>query len=435
MLQSFRNHIDHNFTLLKEGKLLIAVSGGLDSVVLVHLCNMINLNIALAHCNFKLRGLESDRDEAFVCDLAEALDVEVFTQSFDTGNYAISNKLSIQMAARELRYQWFQELKNQLKFDYLLTAHHADDNLETFLINLSRGTGLEGLTGIPEINDSTIRPLLQFTREEIMEFAECNNLNWREDASNASNKYLRNKIRHEVVPILKGINPQLLQNFSKTITHLKETQSIVNDRIDKVSDDIIEVREEALEFDINKIKTLINPKAYLYELLKDYGFTEWNDVVELLDAQTGKFITSDDWRLLKNRDVLVLSQNKLINDEIIEILDFDNPIESSIGILEFKEVSEINKGDSNSIYVDKDLIKTPLLIRKKQDGDMFVPFGMKGSKKVSKFFKDEKYSLFEKEKTLMLCQNEKIIWIIGRRADNRFRVTESTKSILKISLV
>src|SRR5210317_735101 len=213
MLSTFKYHLIQKLPFLKESKLLIAVSGGLDSVVLVHLCKQTHLNITLAHCNFKLRGLESDKDEAFVFDLGESLDLEVFTQSFNTVSYASKNKLSIQMAARKLRYQWFEDLCNQLEFDYILTAHHADDNLETFLINLSRGTGLEGLTGIPELNNNTVRPLLPFSRQELEAFATTNALTWREDSTNLETKYLRNKIRHEVVPVLKGINPQIIKNF------------------------------------------------------------------------------------------------------------------------------------------------------------------------------------------------------------------------------
>ena len=433
-LENFTNYINNNLPFLNESKLLIAVSGGIDSVVLTHLCHNSNLDIALAHCNFKLRGKESEKDEAFVQDLGQNLDVEVFTQSFDTENYAISNKLSIQMAARELRYHWFEELRYQLDFDYILTAHHSDDNLETFLINLSRGTGLEGLTGIPEINDTTIRPLLQITREEIEAYANSNSLKWREDASNASVKYLRNKIRHEVIPILKGINPQLLQNFNKTISHLNESLDIINDRMNVVSDEIISVQEDALQFNISKIKKLNNPRAYLYELLKDYGFTEWDDVFDLLEAQSGKYLVSEQWRLLKDRDLLILTQIDKSEEFTDEIFNFYTPVKTPLGTLLFSEVEDILSTDLNTIYVDKDLLKFPLAIRLKQEGDLFVPFGMKGSKKLSKFFKDEKYSLLDKENALLLCSNNIIVWLIGKRLDNRFRVSAQTKSIVKISL-
>jgi len=237
MLLKMQKQIDFHFSFLKERKLIIAISGGIDSVALTHLCNKLNLDFTLAHCNFNLRGDESDTDEQFVLQLANELNKEVFIESFDTETYAKENKLSTQMAARELRYHWFNELAGLLGFDYILTAHHADDNLETFLINLSRGTGLEGLTGIPEINENIVRPLLSFSREDIEAYAKTENLKWREDASNASNKYLRNKLRLEVIPKLKEINSQMLQNFNKTIEHLQDSKDIIDDNIDAISNE------------------------------------------------------------------------------------------------------------------------------------------------------------------------------------------------------
>ena len=434
MISQFKNHINNNLSFLNESKLLIAVSGGIDSVVLVHLLNKLNYDISLAHCNFNLRGLESDNDEAFVINLAEDLGLEVFIQNFDTDNYAKQHKLSIQMAARELRYQWFEELRCQLDYNYILTAHHSDDNLETFLINLSRGTGLEGLSGIPVVNDAIVRPLLSFSRFDIETYAELNNIEWREDVSNVSVKYLRNKIRHEVIPILKGINPQLLQNFNKTISHLNESLDIIDDRVNEVSDEIISVKEDAIQFNISKIKALNNPRAYLYELLKDYGFTEWDDVFLLLDAQSGKQLLCENWRLVKDRDSLLLSRRVSSVNQNVNISSLEHPIQIISGVLFFEEVNEISTLDLDSIYVDKDLLKLPLIVRTKRDGDSFIPFGMEGSKKLSKFCKDEKLSLIDKEKIELLCSDEDIVWVIGSRADNRFRITEKTKTILKISL-
>ncbi len=224
---------------MKKNKLLIAISGGLDSVVLTHLCHDLKLDFSLAHCNFNLRGEESDADEQFVMDLADSLNREVFVESFDKEDYARLNKLSTQMAARKLRYDWFEELADQLEFDFVLTAHHADDNLETVLINLSRGTGLDGLTGIPEQNGNIVRPLLPFSRDDIEAYAKLKNWKWREDSSNTSDTYLRNALRHHVVPKLKELNPQMLQNFGKTVSHLRDVKDILQDRIDDVSSRII----------------------------------------------------------------------------------------------------------------------------------------------------------------------------------------------------
>jgi len=435
MQRPFKNHIKKDFSFLKKSKLLIAISGGMDSMVLMHLCHQLHLNIALAHCNFNLRGNESDADEAFVLQLAENLDLEVFIESFDTEAYAKDHKISIQMAARELRYSWFEELAEQLQFDYILTAHHADDNLETFLINLSRGTGLEGLTGIPAVNEKLIRPLLPFSRESIETYANANNLTWREDSSNASTKYLRNKLRHDVIPVLKDVNPKLLQNFNKTISNLQDSKDIINDKIaDLIKEEVIKLTANGFQLNISKIKKHNNPKAYLYRFLNEYGFSEWNDVLDLMDAQSGKFVQSSEWRLIKNREHLLLSEINRGEGESISISKKDKKIKTSFGVLFFDEADAITEKQNNSIYVDKSTLNFPLTIRKWEEGDVFYPLGMKGKKKLSKYFKDEKLSLLDKEKVWLLCSENNIIWVINRRADNRFRVTKNTKHILKIIL-
>ncbi len=437
MLDKFKKHINSHFSFLNKSKILIAISGGLDSVVLTHLCHQLNLNIALAHCNFNLRGKESDADENFVFQLAEDLNIEVFIEDFDTENYAKENKLSIQMSARELRYFWFDDLAEQLQFDYILTAHHADDNLETFLINLSRGTGIEGLTGIPEINNNIVRPLLPFSRDEIETYAKDNQLKWREDSSNTSTKYLRNKLRHDVIPVLKEINPQLLQNFGKTLGFLQDSNEVLEDRIDDISNTIItKVSEIEVQYSISEIQKLNNSKAYLYQLLKDYGFSEWNDIVDLLNAQSGKQIFSETHRLIKDRDVLILTElcHSERSEESILINNLDNSIKTPFGILFFDEADALFGKRTNLIYVDIEKLKLPLTLRKWKEGDYFYPLGMTGKKKLSKYFKDEKMSLVDKENTWLLCSKNEIIWVINRRADERFKAIKETKQILKIEL-
>jgi tRNA(Ile)-lysidine synthase len=434
VLEKMQNHIKSRFPFLEKSKILIAISGGMDSVVLTNLCHKMKLNFALAHCNFNLRGKESDADEDFVLQLAEDLNLEVFIESFDTENYAKEQQLSIQMAARELRYTWFNELMEQLKFDYLLTAHHADDNLETFLINLSRGTGLEGLTGIPEINGTIVRPLLTFSRNELEVYAIENKISWREDSSNITTKYLRNKIRHDVIPALKVANPQVLQNFNKTLTFLQDSNEIIEDRIVEIQKKVVSVEEDMIRMNIKKIQKLSNSKAYLYQLLKDFNFTEWDDVTALLTAQSGKQVFSETHRLLKDRDTLILSENVLINDVKISIPEIEGQVKTPLGTLNFGTVSKINKSNDTAIYVDLDTLKFPLTIRKWEEGDFFYPFGMKGKKKLSKYFKDEKLSLIEKEHIRLLCSGTDIVWIVGKRADERFKVTDKTKTILKIEL-
>lgn len=436
MLNNFQNHINQNLSFLNKSRLLIAISGGLDSVVLTHLCHQLKLNIALAHCNFNLRGNESDGDEEFVLQLAEDLDLEVFIESFETEDYAKTYKLSTQMAARELRYNWFEELAEQLNFDFILTAHHADDNLETFLINLSRGTGLDGLMGIPEVNNKIVRPLLTFSREDIETYAKTNKLTWREDSSNASNKYLRNKLRHDVIPVLKEINPFLLQNFESTQNHLQDSKQIIEDTIVRIQKKAVYVdNDNVIRLSIKKLKKLSNPKAYLFELLKDFNFTEWDDVTNLLDAQSGKQVFSSTHRLLKDRDYLMLIENNSEEtQESISISEDKKQLKTSFGTLFFDEADAIFDAQANVICVDKAKLKHPLILRKWEEGDFFYPSGMTGKKKLSKYFKDEKMSLIDKENTWLLCSEKDIVWVIGRRADNRFFATENTKQILKIEL-
>ena len=435
MLQKFKEHININFPFLQGKKLLIAISGGLDSVVLTHLFNQLNsATIALAHCNFKLREKESELDEEFVINFSQKTSNQIFTIIFDTKEIAEKRKTSTQITARELRYNWFKELVKKHDFDFVLTAHHADDNLETFLINLTRGSGLDGFTGIPAINGNIVRTLLPFSRAEILNYAKENNIDWREDASNASTKYVRNKIRHKVLPILKEINPSLLETFSQSIENLKEAQTIIADRIEDVSQKIISSDSDKLQINIGLIKKLSNPKAYLFQLLKDYNYTEWNDVYHLLEAQAGKQLYSKTHRLLKDRTHLILS--KLENNDVLEeILISENLSEIKHPIqLTFSEVSELNEHNKQTIYVDKDLLNYPLSLRKKQNGDYLYPLGMTGKKKLSKYFKDEKFSLLDKENTWLLCNaNNAIIWVIGYRQDRRFSATQSTKKHLKIT--
>ena len=448
MLQKFSAHINKKFPFLKDVKLLIAISGGLDSVVLNHLLYTLHYNTTLAHCNFQLRNKESDLDEEFVKKISQKTSNQIFTIKFNTDAFAKTNKLSTQIAARELRYNWFRELIKKHSFDYIATAHHADDNLETFLINLTRGTGLEGFTGIPEINGNIIRPLLPFSRAEIVDYAKENNIAWREDASNASTKYTRNKIRHNVIPILKEINPSLLTSFSKTLENLKESTQIIDDGIEEVSSKIMKPfnsgnNAKCFKIDIQKINQLSNPKAYLYQLLKTYHFTEWNDVSNLLLAQTGKLVFSKSHQLLKDRDFLILSErdfsdkfNLNKNEKLKTPFKLgENTLEITVPIpLIFEEVdvkSELNK---KTIYVDKDLLKYPLKVRKWQNGDYLYPTGMYGKKKLSKYYKDEKFSLLKKENTWLLCNaNDAIIWVIQHRQDRRFQTSASTKKIIKIT--
>lgn len=434
MQAKLKQHIATHFPFLMEKKLLIAISGGLDSVVLAHLLYAFDFDISFAHCNFNLRGADSDADEAFVKELGKKLNIKTHTISFQTEAYIAKNRVSTQIAARELRYHWFDEIIEKYQFDYVATAHHADDNLETFLINLTRGTGLEGLTGIPPINKNIVRPLLLFSREEIEHFAIENNITWREDLSNKSTKYTRNKIRLQVTPILKEINPNLLESFQKTISYLQESKYIINDAIDEVRAKVTSTNSSGmLQFDISKVNELSSPKAYLFELLKKYGFTEWNDVADLLTAQSGKQVISKSYRLIKDREFLLVSPLKK-NEEVLEFYidahtkEVKDPIS-----LSFEITTIIDTESTNVITLDFEKLTFPLALRKWKNGDYFYPKGMQGRKKLSKFFKDEKFSLVDKENAWLLCSNDQVVWIINHRVDKRFVSAENTNKCLKIN--
>lgn len=431
MHTTFKKNIEANFPFLSEKKLLIACSGGLDSVVLTYLMKELNYEIALAHCNFSLRGKESDGDEMFVIGLAKDLEIPVFAETFDTKKFAKEHKISTQMAARELRYNWFSEILKDFKYDFLLTAHHLDDDLETFFINLSRGTGLNGLTGIPKENNKIIRPLLKFSREEILKYAEENNLKWREDSSNQKTDYLRNTLRLEVLPQFKKVNDSVLKNFQKTQQNLKASQNLIEDYLALVYNLVVTEATDSYKINIQKIKDLPHTEALLYELLNSFGFTEWDDVSQLLDAQTGKKVFSKTHQLLKNRDELILTE--ISKENFSE--EFSVPKEGVVFPINLKiESAEyIGETEKNLIYVASEKLNFPLKLRKWERGDSFHPFGMKGKKKLSKFFKDEKIPLTEKEKIWLLLSDEKIVWVIGHRMDDRFKVTKDSKKILKIT--
>ncbi|WP_281322231.1 tRNA lysidine(34) synthetase TilS [Flavobacterium aestivum] len=436
MKKSLQNHIEKEMPFLKHKKLLLAVSGGLDSMVLLHLFRELHYDIAIAHCNFQLRGVESFGDQKFIQDYAEVNAIPIFVTQFDTEAFANDYRLSTQVAARELRYNWFYELLEIENYDYILTAHHADDNLETFLINLTRGTGLEGLTGIPEQNDKIVRPLLFLSRHEIDNYAKEQDIEWREDSSNASDKYVRNKIRHHLIPILKELNPNFMTSFLKTESYLQQSLGMVEDAAIMVYQQVAREVEDQIHFDLNQLLRLPNYQSYLYQWLKEFGFTAWNDIYDLVESQSGKQVFAADFRLLKDRDSLILFPIDY-SEKQEEFLINKNQTEVKIPLnMTFCKVADLSVASNRTIFVDEDQLDFPLVLRKWKTGDVFTPFGMDGkSKKVSKLFKDEKLSLIEKENTWLLCSNDQIVWVIGIRADNRFRTSNTTKNILKIELI
>lgn len=435
MLSRFKNHLNSKFPFLNGKRLLLAVSAGIDSMVMLDLFLKSGFEIAIAHCNFNLRETESDEDERFIREFAAKSNLRSHVTKFDTQQFASDFGLSIQVAARKLRYGYFGEILESEKYDYVLTAHHADDNLETFLINLTRGTGIEGLTGIPEQNDSIVRPLLVFSRAEIESYATSNGLEWREDSSNASDKYLRNKIRHQLVPIFKDIRPDLLETFSATQDFLRQTQSLADDAAVLIFQKVAREFGNEVRFDLSELQKLPNYEAYLYKWLSGFGFSAWRDIYALVDAQSGKQVFAPRHVLLKDRDSLVLSplangssdrEYRIYNG--MESIEF--PLKMSL-----KYVKNIGERSNSAIFVDAEKLRFPLVLRRWKEGDVFYPLGMNGnSKKVSKFFKDGKFSLRDKENAWLLCSQNDVVWIVGHRADERFGAQSTTTNILHIAL-
>jgi len=439
MQLAFDQHIKSHFPFLFEQKILVAVSSGLDSMVLADLCLKSELNIALAHCNFKLREAESDKEEAFVSNYAKTHKLTFFTKHFNTTHFAETTKISIQMAARELRYNFFDELCDSQQFDTILTAHHADDNLETFFINLSRGSGIDGFTGIPKINDKIARPLLPFSRNQIYEYAKTHNIQWCEDSSNASLKYKRNALRHELIPVLKSIFPTILEALNTTQNNLIASQDLLKNHIEDIENRVIKFSSlDEIHYTIEQLK-LLNPlRSYIYPLFGKYGFTDLDEIYHLVDAQSGKQIHSNTHSILKDRNVMILTpKSALKSDFFLSITDLEKEIKlSEFGVhLNFERESNLGNSSKNTLFLDHDKLQFPLVLRSWAEGDFFYPSGMTGKKKLSKYFKDEKLSLLQKSKVLLLCSKEDVVWVVGMRPDARFIATSKTKHILNVNVV
>ena len=379
MLKEFEAHIRDSFPELLHEPSLLACSGGLDSVVLTHLFISLKIDFELAHCNFQLRGKESSEDEKFVENLANKYNIKYNIIRFDTVNYANKYKLSIQVAARNLRYAWFTQLAEEKNLTSVITAHHADDSLETFLINLSRGTGVQGLTGIPERSGIVLRPLLKFSRSQIDAHASKHQLNWREDSSNEDVYYLRNKIRHEIIPKLKELHPAFLKNFKETQRNLKGSASMLQNYLDGLKSVLFVERLSGWEISVKSLERLHPSSDHLYALFSEYGFTELNNLKDLLRARSGKQLQSKTHRLIKDRDVLLLIrlEDKERSSYEIEL----NEGEINIPVpMQIERVSKIDELSKRILYVDKETLNHRLQLRKWEKGDYFYPLGMKGKK-------------------------------------------------------
>lgn len=440
MLAAFQEHLKVTFPHLIKQPLLIAISGGLDSVVLTHLLHQLGYNIALAHCNFNLRVGESDGDEQFIKQLAHDLQLELHLAHFETAAYAQQKGVSIQMAARELRYDFFSQVCKTNSYDYVLTAHHLDDQLETFLINLNRGSGLQGLQGIPQVNDLILRPLLPFSREQIKNFAIHNAIKWREDSSNSSHKYQRNELRNLVLPLVHQALPQLKAHFTQTLDYLKGSQDMVGDAVLRFRESGITTTHTGINIHIEQLMQTSNPAAYLYELIKEYGFQNLSDVMDLVHGITGKRIESATYMVYKDRDYLVVCERLTIQPLYLSIDNitcsyefYDSTLElENLDIKDALELVKKNK-EKNILYIDAAAISFPLTLRSWKHGDRMQPYGMKGTKLVSDMLTDSKVSFIDKEKMVVLTSSQDILWILGLRSSNYGKITATTKSVIKLT--
>ncbi|WP_446778841.1 tRNA lysidine(34) synthetase TilS [Macellibacteroides fermentans] len=436
MKEQIQQYIIQHQLLSGEKPVVVGISGGADSVALLHILVSLGYKCIAAHCNFNLRGDESFRDEQFTIDFTQRLQVPLCKISFETNKYAQENRLSVEMAARELRYRWFEELLNTYDADAVAVAHHRDDSVETLLINLTRGSGLTGLTGIKPKNGNVVRPLLCVSREDIYTYIEKNGLEYVTDSSNSSDIYTRNFIRLKVIPLLEEINPSVKASLARTANHLYDASLIYNHSIEEARRVII----QSNRLSISALLSFPAPATILYEMLKPYGFsrTVCESIFTVLDKDSGKIFYSSTHRLLKDRsdlliDVLSGEDNRayLIN---LEDDNVDLPVELKPEIVVIKEDYQIEK-DRKFAYFDFDKLSFPLVLRHWQEGDWFVPFGMKGKKKISDYFSDKKFSLFDKEKTWLLCSGQDVIWIVGERTDNRYRIEKTTKRVLKLKFI
>ena len=424
-------------SLFKSGsRILVALSGGADSVALLRVLLQAGYDCEAAHCNFRLRGEESDRDEAFVRDLAGKLGVTLHVTHFDTERYASGHKISVEMAARELRYEWFERLRKNIHADVVAVAHHRDDSVETFLLNLVRGTGIDGLRGIRPVNGRIVRPLLCVSRKEILDYLSVLGQAYVTDSTNLETIYKRNKIRLELLPLIKTINPSACTAMLNTMEHLSQVYDIYDQSIKESIGRV--VKGNAIQ--IRQLKKETSPEAVLYEILNRYNFNpqQIKDIFRDIDGISGKIYYSKTNRLIRNRNELIIAE--LSDERNCDTLIFDFFNYSAylpIGIVTYN-VEEYHKDyaiDKNPDYAYLDYERLPektIYARRWQKGDKFVPFGMTGRKNVSDFLTDTKVRQDQKDEIFVVCSGNEIVWLIGKRSDNRFRITEKTRKVLKL---
>ena len=435
MLEQFRKYIASNHLINKGDRIFVALSGGVDSMVLAELLRREGYDITFAHCNFHLRSAESDGDEQFVREYAERVGVKLFVKQFDTLQFVENNKVSVEMAARELRYTWFDELVNS-DFDKLALAHHADDQIETFFINLLRGSGIKGLKAMQPCNGKYIRPMLWASREEIKKFAIENGIQWREDSTNCDTVYLRNKIRHDLMPVFDSIKPESREKILESVNNLASENQLYREllqekisQIETVNGVLHSVEKSSLQQVVipTEGRNLLQSKQLLFEWIRSFGFTfyQCESIFSALDGDPGKEFFSNDYQLVVEKETIE------IFPKAINALNAFNAIK----VEKFEKTPNFSLQTSNSniAQLDYDTLKLPLKTRFWQQGDRFRPLGMHGTKLVSDFFNDNNFTTFQKKTTPILVDaNDQIVWIVRHRIDDRFKITEKTKTIYEI---
>ena len=439
MVEQFLKYIHSEELFHSSQRILLAVSGGADSMLMLHLFTNAGFSVAVAHCNFGLRGSESDGDEQFVSDYCDKHNLAFYVKHFNTQDYALEKGISIEMAARDLRYSWFDALLKKHGLDLLATAHHQDDVIETFLINLSRGSGIKGLSGIQPKSGKIIRPMLFTSRTEILDYCHRLKIDFRTDSSNMDTVYKRNLIRQEILPLLEQVNPAFRKNAMKTIGTLHETGQLFQQRMSEIRGFVYSEDDQGVMIHIEKLLTLSPLRTILFELIREFGFQieQIEDIIDSLSKESGRKFFSDEYRLIKDREYLLISPFKSKLTQVFYLEEDCHKISFPVHLsLEKLERTADFRFSTHPDVVDLDLDRLvfPLILRHWQEGEYFQPLGMTGLKKLSDFFIDEKYSIPEKENTWILASGNQVIWIVGKRLDDRFKITTKTKRILRIRM-
>jgi tRNA(Ile)-lysidine synthase len=438
MIDRFLNNVKGNQLFEPTQKVLLAISGGIDSMVLLHLFEKSHFDYGIVHCNFQLRGDESDKDEEFVKTQVLIHGVPAFFETFETKEYASLNGISIEMAARELRYEFFEKVRSENDFGFIVTAHHQDDLIETFFLNLSRKTGIKGLTGIKEKARKIVRPLLFASRNDIEKYANDNFIEFREDSSNNEVIYQRNFLRHKILPLFNELNPSFKKNILSSIENLKDAEQVYSGFLNSEKVNVVAENNNEVVINIQALQKSLYPRILLLEILSEFKFnpTVVDEIFKSLSTESGKKFFSKTHRLIKDRESLFVSLIKENGDKIYYIekddIELFEPLNISIEKFSAENFQIIK--ETNIACIDLDEIDFPLLIRKWRQGDYFQPLGMTGFKKVSDFFIDQKIPIQKKENTWLLCSGKKIVWIMGHRIDNRFKITPETLNVLKIEI-